>query len=46
MDHKYDVIVVGSGPAGLFATLELIKNGKKVLLIDKGRSIEARICPM
>ncbi|MDY9921557.1 MAG: FAD-binding protein [Synergistota bacterium] len=46
MDHKYDVIVVGSGPAGLFATLELIKNNKKVLLVDKGRSIEARICPM
>lgn len=46
MDHKYDVIVVGSGPAGLFATLELIKNDKKVLLIDKGRSIEARVCPM
>ncbi|MFA5672099.1 MAG: FAD-binding protein, partial [Synergistaceae bacterium] len=46
MDNKYDVIIVGAGPAGLFATLELIKNDKKVLLIDKGRSIEARICPM
>ena len=46
MVNKYDVIVVGAGPAGLFATLELIKNEQKVLLIDKGRSIDARICPM
>jgi flavin-dependent dehydrogenase len=41
MPNKYDVIIVGAGPAGLFATLELTKNGQKVLLIDKGRSIDA-----
>ena len=46
MPNKYDVIIVGAGPAGLFATLELTKNGQKVLLIDKGRSIDARVCPM
>lgn len=46
MSKKYDVIVVGAGPAGLFATLELTKKNKKVLLVDKGRSIENRICPM
>ena len=46
MPNKYDVIIVGAGPAGLFATQELTKNGQKVLLIDKGRSIDARVCPM
>lgn len=46
MGNKYDVIVVGAGPAGLFAALELTKNNKKVLLVDKGRSIDARVCPM
>lgn len=46
MGSKYDVIIVGAGPAGLFAALELSKNGKKVVLLDKGRSINARKCPM
>lgn len=43
---KYDVIIVGSGPAGVFAGLELIRGGKKVLIIDKGRLIRDRACPI
>ena len=46
MGKKYDVIIVGAGPAGLFAALELIKKKKNVLIVDKGRSIDSRICPM
>lgn len=42
----YDVIIVGAGPAGLFAALELSKTNKKVLLLDKGRDIEKRSCPL
>ena len=44
----YDVIIVGAGPAGLFAAYELItkKEGAKVLLIDQGRFAETRVCPM
>jgi len=47
MDN-YDVIVVGAGPAGYFATYEMMqKNPKlKVLVIDKGNSIEKRRCPV
>ena len=35
---NYDLIIVGSGPAGIFTALELIKRGtkKKMLLIEKG----------
>ena len=41
---KYDVIVVGAGPAGLFACYELLKSKKKrkILLIDKGKKVEKR----
>lgn len=46
MAQKYDAIIVGAGPAGLFAGLELTRMGKKVIILDKGRSINSRICPM
>jgi len=40
---KYRVIVVGAGPAGLFACYELLKKGiKKILLIDKGKKVAQR----
>ncbi|MDI6600209.1 MAG: NAD(P)/FAD-dependent oxidoreductase [Thermoanaerobacteraceae bacterium] len=44
----YDVIIVGAGPAGIFASYELMQNrpGLKVLLLEKGRSIEGRNCPI
>ncbi|HDH06382.1 MAG TPA: FAD-dependent oxidoreductase [Nitrospirae bacterium] len=44
---NYDVIIVGAGPAGIFAALEIVSSGKgiKVLIIEKGLDIEKRICP-
>lgn len=39
MLKSYDVVIVGAGPAGLFAADDLLKkNFKKILIIDKGRS--------
>ncbi len=45
---KYDVIIVGAGPAGLFAAYELISKNKKlkVALLDKGKKVSGRFCPM
>lgn len=42
---NFDVIVIGAGPAALFATFELIKNKKRVLIIEKGKNILDRSCP-
>jgi len=44
---NYDVIIIGAGPSGIFCAHELKKNNKdiKVLIIEKGRSIEKRMCP-
>ncbi|MGD9115611.1 MAG: NAD(P)/FAD-dependent oxidoreductase [Dehalococcoidia bacterium] len=45
MTKKYDVIIVGGGPAGIFAALELVPDNLSVLLIEEGRDIEKRQCP-
>lgn len=47
MDEKYDVIIIGAGPGGIFCAYELMEKRKdlKVLMIEKGRSIEKRNCP-
>jgi len=43
MQKIYDVIIVGAGPAGLFAAMELCKKGvRKILIIEKGNDINVR----
>ncbi len=42
---KYDVAILGAGPAGLFAAYELTKdsdNPKKVVIIEKGKPVKKR----
>ena len=45
--NKYDVIIIGAGPAGIFAALELKKEKPElsILMLEKGNAIEKRICP-
>ncbi len=47
MGNQYDVIIIGAGPGGIFCAYELMekKPDLKVLMIEKGRSIEKRVCP-
>ncbi len=37
------IVIVGSGPAGLFASYMLAKNGYNPLVIERGSSVEERI---
>ena len=41
--QNYDVVVIGAGAAGLAATEELIKSGKKVLCIESLDRIGGRV---
>ncbi|NLY43928.1 MAG: NAD(P)/FAD-dependent oxidoreductase [Clostridiaceae bacterium] len=47
MKKKYDVVIIGAGPAGIFTALELTQRNKNldILVVDKGRQIDKRICP-
>lgn len=36
------VIIVGAGPAGLFAALELIELGRKPIVLERGKDVDAR----
>ncbi|MFI3317020.1 MAG: FAD-dependent protein [Rikenellaceae bacterium] len=40
--HKTPVIIVGSGPAGLFAALRIIELGYRPILLERGRDVSAR----
>lgn len=45
---KYDVIIIGAGPGGIFAAYELVKRapGLKVAVFESGNPLEKRICPI
>lgn len=40
--HSQEVIVVGAGPAGLFAALQLIELGLKPIVLERGKDVRGR----
>ena len=38
-ENSYNTVVIGSGPGGLFAMLELAKNNVKSLLVEKDKTV-------
>lgn len=48
MENKnFDFIIIGAGPAGIFAALEMAQKRpqSRVLIVDTGRAISHRACP-
>ncbi len=46
MARSYDVVIVGSGPAGIFSALELSQSSNlSILLLEKGKDLNKRRCP-
>lgn len=45
---KYDVLIVGAGPGGIFAAYELMNNDpeKKIAVFEAGHPLEKRKCPI
>ena len=45
---KYDVIIIGAGPGGIFSALELTKKAPqlKVAVFEAGNPLEKRTCPV
>ncbi|MCX7831818.1 MAG: NAD(P)/FAD-dependent oxidoreductase [Actinobacteria bacterium] len=44
--NHYDIIIIGAGPAGIFAALELSKNESlNILILEKGPPLNKRNCP-
>lgn len=42
VDHRTEVVVVGSGPAGLFAALRLIERGYRPIVLERGKRVAER----
>lgn len=48
LNKPYDMIIIGAGPAGIFTALELteLRPEARILMVDMGRAIQNRACPM
>lgn len=42
VSHQEEVLIIGAGPAGLFAALRCIELGKKPVIIERGKDVRSR----
>jgi uncharacterized FAD-dependent dehydrogenase len=42
VERKPPVVIVGAGPAGLFAALKLLEKGLRPVILDRGKAVEER----
>ena len=46
--NRYDVVIIGAGPGGIYSAYELIKNNSdlKIAVIESGKELKYRKCPI
>ena len=44
--QKYDVIIIGAGPGGIFSAFELRDSGKSIAVFESGNELSKRSCPI
>ena len=46
--NKYDIVIIGAGPGGIFSAYELLKGNKdlKIAIFEEGSPLEKRKCPI
>lgn len=46
--NRYDIVIIGAGPGGIYSAYELIKNNPdlKVAVIESGQELNKRQCPI
>lgn len=46
-EQRYDAVIIGAGPAGIFAAIELVraKPDLRILIVERGKPIARRACP-
>ncbi len=42
VSNAKSVVIIGSGPAGLFAALQLIEDGIKPIILERGKDVQSR----
>ncbi len=42
VSNREEIVIVGAGPAGLFAALKCIELGKKPIILERGKDVQAR----
>ena len=42
VSHKDEVVVIGCGPAGMFAALRLVELGYKPIVLERGKDVQSR----
>ena len=45
---KYDVIIIGAGPGGIFSAYEMVQRSKdvKIAVFEAGHALDKRHCPI